>query len=127
MSATVFSNAFAFTELDVPRSSGAVSGRFRTVFAARVLVGSVLVTCPGALPPSFAFSAPLARGLLLGFFGGFRSRKAHPRGRGVLAGGTGGLGRVVETKKAALSGLAIHTHVQKPGVGLVLLFVFIYV
>ena len=32
-----------------------------------------------------AFSAPLARGLLLGFFGGFRSRKAHPRGRGVLA------------------------------------------
>ena len=25
-----------------------------------------------------AFSAPLARGLLLGFFGGFRSRKAPP-------------------------------------------------
>ena len=35
----------AFTELDVPRSSGAVSGRFRTGYAAWVLVGSVLVTC----------------------------------------------------------------------------------
>ena len=43
MPATVFINAF--TELDVPRSSGAVSGRFRTGCAARVLVSSVLVTC----------------------------------------------------------------------------------
>ena len=43
MSATAFINAV--TELDVPRSSGTVSGRFRTGCVARVLVGSVLVTC----------------------------------------------------------------------------------
>ena len=35
----------AFNEPDVPRSSGAVSGRFRTGCAARVLIGSVSVTC----------------------------------------------------------------------------------
>ena len=33
------------TNPDVPRSSGAVSGRFRAGCAARVLVGSVLVAC----------------------------------------------------------------------------------
>ena len=43
MSATAFINAF--TELDVPCSSGAVSGMYRAGYAARVLVGSVLVTC----------------------------------------------------------------------------------
>ena len=43
ISATAFINAF--TELDVPRSSGAVSGRFRAGYVSRVLVGSVLVTC----------------------------------------------------------------------------------
>ena len=39
----------------------------------------------GALP-SFAFSAPPARGLLLGFFGGFRSRTAPPPRSGCLLG-----------------------------------------
>ena len=43
MSATAFTNVFI--ELDAPRSSGAVSGRFRTGCAARVLIGSVSVTC----------------------------------------------------------------------------------
>ena len=82
MSATAFINAF--TELDVPRSSGAVSGGFRTGCAARVLVGSVLVTC-GALP-SFAFSFFAGSGAPSGiwaFRGGFRSRKAPPPAVGV--------------------------------------------
>ena len=35
----------AFTELNAPRSSSAVSGMYRTGYAARVLVGSVFVTC----------------------------------------------------------------------------------
>ena len=43
MFATSFTNAFA--DLDLPLSSGAISGRFRTGCAARVLVGSVLVAC----------------------------------------------------------------------------------
>ena len=69
---------------DVPRSSGAVSGRFRTGCAARVLIGSVSVAC--WCLPSFAFSGPPARGLLLGFFGGFRSRTAQPPRSGCLLG-----------------------------------------
>ena len=43
MFATAFINVF--TELDVPRSSGAISGMYRAGYEARVLVGSVLVTC----------------------------------------------------------------------------------
>ena len=35
----------AFNEPDVPRSSSAVSGMYRAGYAARMLVGSVLVTC----------------------------------------------------------------------------------
>ena len=41
ISGTAFINAF--TELDVPRSSGAISRMYRAGYAARVLVGSVLV------------------------------------------------------------------------------------
>ena len=101
MSATAFTKSF--TELDVPRSSGAVSGRFRTGCAARVLVGcSVLVTCrclavvrvlaatgPGALPLLCIFRAfsvgfdrakrhllqpPPRSGCLCGLYRGFRAR-----------------------------------------------------
>ena len=82
ISATAFINAF--NELDVPCSSGAVSGRFRAGCAARVLVGSVLVTC--RCLAVVRVSAPPARGLLWGFFGGFRSRCAPPLRPGCLFG-----------------------------------------
>ena len=53
--------------------------------------------------PSFAFSAPPARGLLLGCFGGFRSRKAPPPRSWCLCGRcTWGLGRLWASGSAAL-------------------------
>ena len=75
-----------------------VSGGVRS----KVLVDSVLVGRAGALP-SFAFSAPPARGLLLGFSVDFGRAKHHLRGRVVFWGGTGGLGRVVDKRKCRIS------------------------
>ena len=78
MSATAFANAF--TEFDAPRSSGAVSRGFgRDVQPGCWSVPSWWRA--GALP-SFAFSPPLARGLLYFFCVDFGRAKRHLRSQG---------------------------------------------
>ena len=77
----------AFTEVDFPRSPGAVSGRFRTG-ARVVLVGSVLLTCRclavvRVLGPAGA-GAP--SGPFRWISGNFRSRKAPLPRSGCLLG-----------------------------------------
>ena len=78
MSAAAFINAF--TEIDVSRSSGAVSGRFRKGCAARVLVGSVLVTC--RCLAVVRVLGPAGSGAPSGLFrrADFGHAKRHPRG-----------------------------------------------
>ena len=91
----------AFNELDVPRSSGAVSGRFRAGCAARGLVGSVLVTfrCLAVV----RVLGPACAGAPLGFSVDFGRAQHNLRGRVVFWGGTGGLGRVVDKRKCRVS------------------------
>ena len=97
MSATAFIDAF--TEVDVPRSSGAVSGRFRAGWcAARVLVGSVLVT-RRCLAVVRVLGPACSGGSFWAFSVDFGHAQHNLRGRGVFGGGgTGGLGRVVQKK-----------------------------
>ena len=90
ISATAFISAF--NELDVPRSSGAVSGRLRTGCAARVLIVSVLVTCRGLAVVRVLGSRPRLLGGGAPSFGlfsvDFGCAQHSLRGRGVFGGGT---------------------------------------
>ena len=70
----------------LPRSSGAVSsGMYRAGYAARVLVGSVLVAC--WYLAGIRVLRPACSGLLLGFSVDFGRAKHHLHGRGVFVGG----------------------------------------